>query len=76
MSQIKELIIKLSIADDEIVIEWYDGKESRLYSQRLRYNCQMPTSINTDNGQRLFSVINIPKDTYIEKAYQDFLKQK
>jgi len=71
MSQIKELIIKLSIADDELVIEWYDGKESRLYSHWLRDHCQMPTSLNADNGQRLFSVVNIPKETYIEKAYKD-----
>ena len=71
MSQIKELIIKLSIANDELVIEWYDGKESRLYSQWLRDHCQMPTSIDSNNGQRLFSVVNIPKETYIEKAYKD-----
>ena len=71
MSQIKELIIKLSIADDELVIEWYDGKESRLYAHWLRDHCQMLTSIDSKNGQRLFSVVNIPKETYIEKAYKD-----
>jgi len=71
MSQEKELIIKLSIAGDELVIEWYDGKESRLYSHWLRDHCQMPTSIDADNGQRLFSVVNIPQETYIEKAYKD-----
>jgi gamma-butyrobetaine dioxygenase len=31
----------------------------------------MPTSLNTDNGQRLLSVIDIPEETYIEKAYKD-----
>ena len=70
MSQEKELIIKLSIVGDELVIEWYDGKESRLYSHWLRDHCQMPTSIDADNGQRLFSVVNIPQETYIEKAYR------
>ena len=71
MSQEQELITKLSIADDVLVIKWYDGKESRLYDNWLRDHCQMPTSIDADNGQRLFSVVDIPKETYIEKAYKD-----
>jgi len=71
MSQETELIKKLSITGDELVIEWHDGKESRLYSHWLRDHCQMPTSIDVDNGQRLFSVVNIPQETYIEKAYKD-----
>jgi len=71
MSQKIERIVKLYIVDDELVIEWYDGKESRIYVHWLRDHCQMPTSINTNNGQRLFSVVDIPKETYIEKAYKD-----
>ena len=71
MSQEIELIVKFSIVDDELVIEWYDGKESRVYAHWLRDQCQMPTSINTNNGQRLFSVVDIPEETYIEKAYKD-----
>jgi len=71
MSQKIERIVKLYIVDDELVIEWYDGKESRIYGHWLRDHCQMPTSINTNNGQRLFSVVDIPKETYIEKAYKD-----
>ena len=71
MSQEIELIVKFSIVDDELVIEWYDGKESRVYAHWLRDHCQMPTSINTNNGQRLFSVVDIPEETYIEKAYKD-----
>ena len=71
MSQETELIKKLSIVGDELVIEWHDGNESRLYSHWLRDHCQMPTSIDVDNGQRLFSVVNIPQETYIEKTYKD-----
>ena len=71
MSQETELIKKLSITGDELVIEWHDGKESRLYSHWLRDHCQMPTSIDVNNGQRLSSVVNIPQETYIEKAYKD-----
>jgi len=71
MSQKTELIITLSIAGDELVIEWYDGKESRLYSHWLRDHCQMPTSVNANNGQRLFSVVDIPEETYIDQVYKD-----
>jgi len=71
MPQETELIKKLSITGDELVIEWHDGKESRLYSHWLRDHCQMPTSIDVNNGQRLSSVVNIPQETYIEKAYKD-----
>jgi len=71
MSQKSELIKNLSIVDDELVIDWQDGKQSRLYSYWLRDHCQMPTSRNADNGQRLLSVISIPEDTFIEQAQLD-----
>ena len=71
MSQKLDLIKKLSVVDDELVIDWKDGKQSRLFSHWLRDHCQMPTSRNTNNGQRLFSVVDIPEETYIEKAYKD-----
>ncbi len=66
-----DLIKKLLIADDELMIDWQDGKQSRLYSLWLRDHCQMPKSRNADNGQRLFSVINIPQDIHIEQVYKD-----
>jgi len=71
MSQKLDLIKKLSVVDDELVIDWQDGKQSRLFSHWLRDHCQMPTSRNANNGQRLFSVVDIPEETYIEKAYKD-----
>ena len=71
MSQKIDLIKKISVVDDELVIDWQDGKQSRLFSHWLRDHCQMSTSINTNNGQRLFSVVDIPEETYIEKAYKD-----
>ena len=64
-------IEQLSIDNDELVIDWNDGKRSRLYSHWLRDHCQMPQSRNANNGQRLFSVINIPKNTSIEEVKQD-----
>ena len=71
MLQKLDLIKKLSVVDDELVIDWKDGKQSRLFSHWLRDHCQMPTSRNANNGQRLFSVVDIPEETYIEKAYKD-----
>ena len=71
MSQKLNLIQKLSVVDDELVIDWQDGKQSRLFSHWLRDHCQMPTSRNANNGQRLFSVVDIPEETDIEKAYRD-----
>ena len=71
MYQKLDLIKKLLLVNDELVIDWQDGKQSRLFSHWLRDHCQMPTSRNPNNGQRLFSVVDIPEETYIEKAYKD-----
>ena len=71
MLQKLNLIQKLSVVDDELVIDWQDGRQSRLFSHWLRDHCHMPTSRNANNGQRLFSVVDIPEETYIEKAYKD-----
>ena len=62
------IIKKLSIDNDELVIEWHDGKESRLYSHWLRDHCQMPTSRNADNGQRLIQCSQHTRRNYIEKV--------
>ena len=64
-------IEKLFIDNDDLVIDWNDGKRSRLYSHWLRDHCQLPTSRNTNNGQRLFSISSVLKNTYIEKANID-----
>ena len=71
MNQKLDLIKKLLLVNDELVIDWQDGKQSRLFAHWLRDHCQMPTSRNLNNGQRLFSVVDIPEEAYIEKAYKD-----
>ena len=68
-----DLIKKISIIDNELVIDWMDGSNSSLYSFWLRDHCQMPESRNIDNGQRLFSVKDLPSDIAIEKVYKDEL---
>ncbi|MDC1015810.1 gamma-butyrobetaine dioxygenase [Candidatus Thioglobus sp.] len=66
-----DLIKKISIVSDELVIDWKDGNKSSLFSYWLRDHCQMPESRNENNGQRLFSVKDLPEDVSIEKAYKD-----
>ena len=39
-----DLIKKLLLVNDELVIDWQDGKQSRLFAHWLRDHCQMSTS--------------------------------
>ena len=66
-----DLIKKISIVGDELVIDWKDGNKSSLFSYWLRDHCQMPESRNKNNGQRLFSVKDLPSSISIDKAYMD-----
>jgi gamma-butyrobetaine dioxygenase len=66
-----DLIKKISIVGDELVIDWKDGNISSLFSYWLRDHCQMPESRNKNNGQRLFSVKDLPSSISIDKAYMD-----
>ena len=66
-----DLIKIISIVGDELVIDWSDGNKSSLYSLWLRDHCQMPESRNLDNGQRLFSVKDLPSSVLIEDAHKD-----
>jgi len=61
-----------SVAHSEnmLIIEWADGQTSRLDSLWLRDHCQMPSSRNPDNGQRLLNVIDIPDDLTIAGVEQ------
>ncbi len=58
-------IVSATHSENLLVIEWADGKTSRLDALWLRDHCQMPASRNPDNGQRLFNVIDIPEDLTI-----------
>lgn len=58
-------ISSVSHSEDLMVINWADGETSRLDAMWLRDHCQMPASRNTDNGQRLLNVIDIPDDLII-----------
>ena len=58
-------ITSVAHTTDMLLIEWADGKTSRLDALWLRDHCQMPASRNPDNGQRLLNVIDIPEDLTI-----------
>ena len=62
MNQVKSLSYKA----DELAIVWEDTSESRLQAIWLRDHCQMPSSRNPDNGQRLLNITDIPQDLAIE----------
>ena len=53
---------------DELELTWSDGKTSRLAAIWLRDHCQMPTSRNPNNGQRLINITDLPVDTRIRAA--------
>ncbi len=61
-------ITSINSTADELRLAWSDGKESRLAAIWLRDHCQMPTSRNPDNGQRLINITDIPANTRIKKA--------
>ena len=58
-------ISSVTHSEDLLVIEWADGKTSRLDALWLRDHCQMPASRDPVNGQRLIDVIDIPEDLSI-----------
>ena len=63
-------ITSVTHSKDLLVIDWADGETSRLDALWLRDHCQMPTSRNPDNGQRLLNVIDIPEDLTIAGVEQ------
>ena len=47
---------------DQLQITWEDGAISELMALWLRDHCQMPSSRNPANGQRLLNITDIPED--------------
>ena len=61
MKQIK----RFSFSDDELSIDWDDGRQSRLAAIWLRDHCQSPQSRDPSSGQRLINITDIPGDICI-----------
>ena len=58
----------IAFTPDELTIAWDDGSVSRLLALWLRDHCQMPSSRNPNNGQRLLNITDIPANIEIARA--------
>ena len=56
---------------EKLHIDWADGASSELQALWLRDHCQMPSSRNPDNGQRLLNITDIPADIGIADVKLD-----
>ena len=59
-----------TFTDEELCIDWTDGRQSRLASIWLRDHCQMPASRDPVSGQRLLNITDIPLDIHIASVNQ------
>ena len=66
----ENLIENFTYTKDELVVNWQDGKQSRLLAMWLRDHCQMPKSRNLTNGQRLLNISDIPENLTIFRVEQ------
>ena len=56
---------------EQLSISWADSSQSELQALWLRDHCQMPTSRNPLNGQRLLNITDIPVDIGITDVQLD-----
>lgn len=63
-------IQSFSFNDDELIIDWADGRQSQLAAIWLRDHCQMPECRDPHSGQRLLNVTDIPLDIRIQSVKQ------
>ena len=56
---------------EQLSISWADNSQSELQALWLRDHCQMPTSRNPLNGQRLLNITDIPADIGIADVQLD-----
>ena len=63
-------IRQFSFDDDELVIDWQDGRQSRLAAIWLRDHCQSTQSRDVGSGQRLINITDIPVGVSIDAVSQ------
>jgi len=63
--------IKITDSGKAIILQRRDGSNVRYHSTWLRDNALDPKTRDTNNGQRLITLSDIPIDTYIESAALD-----
>jgi [2-(trimethylamino)ethyl]phosphonate dioxygenase len=49
-------------------VAWAEGDASRFHALWLRDNCQDPASRDPRNGQRLFTILDVPPDLRVARA--------
>lgn len=64
MAQIRQF----SFDENELTIDWQDGRQSRLAAIWLRDHCQSEESRDALSGQRLINITDIPTDVHIVEA--------
>ena len=63
--------IKITDSGQTIILKRSDGSNVRYHSTWLRDNALDPKTRDTNNGQRLITLSDIPINTYIESATLD-----
>ena len=63
--------IKITDSGKAIILQRSDGSNVRFHSTWLRDNALDPKTRDTNNGQRLITLSDIPINTYIESATLD-----
>jgi gamma-butyrobetaine dioxygenase len=58
-------ISQFSFDENELTIDWQDGRQSRLAAIWLRDHCQSAESRDVLSGQRLINITDIPADIHI-----------
>ena len=63
-------ISQFSFDENELTIDWRDGRQSRLAAIWLRDHCQSADSRDALSGQRLINITDIPADVHIVETTQ------
>ena len=63
--------VKIVDSGKSIILQRADGSSVRYHSTWLRDNALDPKTRDTNNGQRLITLSDIPINTYIESAALD-----
>jgi len=64
-------VLNVSFTENQLTIDWGDGRKSQLAAIWLRDHCQMPESRDPISGQRLLNITDIPNDIHIAHVEQN-----
>jgi gamma-butyrobetaine hydroxylase len=64
-------LAQYSYTENQLTLDWSDGRQSQLAAIWLRDHCQMLQSRDPISGQRLLNITDIPVDIHIASATRD-----